>query len=77
MAKAFWMVLVAVLAFASAADAQNYLEPAWTKTLAKGGRFLTAQENGRCSLVDQNGAIEVLDETGALAWRWNYEKSAG
>jgi hypothetical protein len=74
MAKASWMVLVAVLAFASAADAQNYLEPAWTKTLAKGGRFLTAQENGRCSLVDQNGAIEVLDETGALAWRWNYRK---
>jgi hypothetical protein len=74
MAKASWMVLVAVLAFASASEAQNYLEPAWTKTLAKGGRFLTAQENGRCSLVDQNGAIEVLDETGALAWRWNYRK---
>jgi hypothetical protein len=74
MAKAFSLVLVAVLAFASAAEAQNYLEPAWTKTLAKGGRFLTAQENGRCSLIDQNGAIEVLDETGALAWRWNYRK---
>jgi len=74
MAKAFSMVLVSLLAFASFADAQNYLAPAWTKTLSKGGRFLTAQENGRCSLVDQNGAIEVLDETGALAWRWNYRK---
>ena len=74
MAKALSMVLVAVLALASAADAQDYLAPAWTKTLAKGGRFLTAHEDGRCSLIDQNGAIEVLDETGALAWRWNYRK---
>lgn len=74
MAKALWMVLVAVLALASAADAQNYLTPAWTKTLAKGGRFLTAHENGRCSLIDQNGAIEVLDEAGEFVWRWNYRK---
>src|SRR6187549_3974633 len=74
MAKALSMVLVAVLALASVADAQDYLAPAWTKTLAKGGRFLTAHEDGRCSLIDQNGAIEVLDETGALAWRWNYRK---
>ena len=74
MAKASWMVLVALLAFASGADAQVYLEPSWTKTLAKGGRFLAAQEDGLCSVVDQNGAIEVLDESGALAWRWNYRK---
>jgi len=74
MAKAPWMVLVAVLALAPVADAQDYLTPVWTKTLAKGGRFLAAHEDGRCSLVDQNGAIEVLDETGALAWRWNYRK---
>jgi len=73
MAKAV-LVLVSSLVLASNVDAQNYLEPAWTKTLAKGGRFLAAQELGRCSLVDQNGAIEVLDETGALAWRWNYRK---
>ncbi|MBY0494486.1 MAG: hypothetical protein K2Y23_09730 [Cyanobacteria bacterium] len=68
------LVLVSLLVLASAANAQNYLEPAWTKTLSKGGRFLTAHELGRCSLVDQNGAIEVLDETGALSWRWNYRK---
>ena len=68
------LVLVSLLVLASNVDAQNYLEPAWTKTLAKGGRFLAAQELGRCSLVDQNGAIEVLDETGALAWKWNYRK---
>jgi len=74
MAKAPWMVLVAVLALASVADAQDFLTPSWTKTLAKGGRFLAAHEDGRCSLIDQNGAIEVLDETGALAWRWNYRK---
>jgi hypothetical protein len=74
MAKALSVVLVAVLALASVADAQNFLTPAWTKTLAKGGRFLAAHEDGRCSLIDQNGAIEVLDEAGALAWRWNYRK---
>ena len=74
MAKALSMVLVAVLALASVADAQNFLTPAWTKTLAKGGRFLASHEDGRCSLIDQNGAIEVLDEAGALAWRWNYRK---
>jgi len=74
MAKALSMVLVAVCAFASVADAQNYLEPAWTKTLARGGRFLAAQEDGRCTLIDQNGAIEVIDESGAVAWRWNYRK---
>lgn len=73
MAKAL-LVLVSLLVLASHADAQNFLEPAWTKTLAKGGRFLTAHELGRCSLVDQNGTIEVLDETGALAWKWNYRK---
>jgi hypothetical protein len=73
-AKAVWMVLVALLVPASIADAQSYLPPAWTKTLAKGGRFLTAQEYGRCSLVDQHGAIEVLDESGALLWRWEYRK---
>ena len=72
MAKAFSMVLVLLLGLASTAAAQNVLTPAWTKTLAKGGRFLTAQELGHCVVVDQNGAIEVLDETGALAWRWNY-----
>src|SRR5436190_20073969 len=74
MAKALWLVLVVLLGFSSIVDAQNVLSPAWTKTLARGGRFLTAHEYGRCSLVDQNGAIEVLDETGALAWRWNYRK---
>ena len=74
MAKALSMVLVGVLVFASAADAQNFLAPAWTKTLAKGGRFLTAQEYGRCSVIDQNGVIEVIDEAGAVAWRWNYRK---
>ena len=74
MAKALSMVLVFLLAFASTAGAQDVLSPAWTKTLAKGGRFLAAHELGRCILVDQNGAIEVLDETGALAWRWNYRK---
>jgi hypothetical protein len=74
MAKALSMVLVALLAFASVADAQNYLTPAWTKTLAKGGRFLTAHEDGRCTLIDQNGAIEVLDEAGAMLWSWNYRK---
>ena len=68
------LVLVALLTLASNAGAQHYLEPAWTKTLARGGRFLTAHELGRCSLVDQNGAIEVLDESGALAWKWNYRK---
>ena len=73
MAKAL-SVLVAVLTLASVADAQNYLTPAWTKTLSKGGRFLTAHEDGRCSLIDQNGAIEVLDETGELVWRWYYRK---
>ena len=73
MAKAL-LVLVSLLAIASAADAQNYLTPDWTKTLAKGGRFLAAHELGHCSLVDQNGAIEVLDETGALAWKWPYRK---
>jgi hypothetical protein len=73
MAKAL-LVLVSLLVFASSAAAQNYLTPDWTKTLAKGGRFLTAHELGRCSLVDQNGAIEVLDETGALVWKWNYRK---
>ena len=73
MAKAL-LVLVGLLAFSSNVVAQNFLEPAWTKTLAKGGRFLTAHELGRCSLVDQNGTIEVLDETGALAWKWNYRK---
>ena len=75
MAKALLLVLVFLLAFASTADAQDVLTPAWTKTLAKGGRFLAAHELGRCILVDQNGAIEVLDETGALSWRWNYQKS--
>jgi hypothetical protein len=74
MAKALSMVLVFLLVFASAAGAQDVLTPAWTKTLAKGGRFLAAHELGRCILVDQNGAIEVLDESGALAWRWNYRK---
>jgi len=74
MAKAPLLVLVVLLTFASSVHAQTILAPAWTKTLARGGRFLTAQEDGRCSLVDQNGAIEVLDETGALAWRWNYRK---
>ena len=74
MAKALSVVLVFLLAFASTAGAQDVLTPAWTKTLAKGGRFLAAHELGRCILVDQNGAIEVLDETGALAWRWNYRK---
>lgn len=74
MAKALSMVLVALLAFASTTGAQNVLTPAWTKTLAKGGRFLAAQELGRCILIDQNGAIEVLDESGALAWRWDYRK---
>jgi hypothetical protein len=74
MATALSMALVAVLAVASVAEAQNYLTPAWTRTLAKGGRFLTAHEDGRCSLVDQNGAIEVLDESGAIAWRWYYRK---
>src|SRR5829696_8681478 len=73
MAKAL-LVLVSLLVLASNVDAQNYLEPAWTKTLARGGRFLAAHELGRCSLVDQNGTIEVLDETGALAWKWNYRK---
>lgn len=73
MAKAL-LVLVSLLVLASNVAAQNYLEPVWTKTLAKGGRFLAAHELGRCSLVDQNGAIEVLDETGALAWKWNYRK---
>jgi hypothetical protein len=68
------LVLVSLLVLASNVDAQNFLEPAWTKTLAKGGRFLTAHELGRCSLIDQNGAIEVLDETGALAWKWHYRK---
>ena len=74
MAKALTMVLVFLLVFASTAGAQSVLTPAWTKTLAKGGRFLTAQELGRCVVVDQNGAIEVLDASGALAWRWNYRK---
>ena len=74
MAKAFSMVLVAVCAFASVAGAQNYLAPAWTKTLARGGRFLTAQEDGHCTLIDQNGAIEVINESGAVAWRWDYRK---
>jgi hypothetical protein len=76
MAKALSMVLVGLLVSASLTEAQDYLTPAWTKTLARGGRFLAAHENGRCSLVDQNGAIEVLDETGALAWRWNYRKES-
>ena len=66
------LVLVVLLVLASAADAQNYLTPDWTKTLARGGRFLAADELGHCSLIDQNGAIEVIDATGALAWRWNY-----
>ena len=66
------LVLVLWLVFASAAAAQNYLTPDWTKTLARGGRFLAADDFGRCSLIDQNGAIEVIDEAGALAWRWNY-----
>jgi hypothetical protein len=74
MTKAALLVLVVVLSLASAVDAQPYLTPAWTKTLAKGGRFLTAHEYGRCSVVDQGGAIEVLDEAGAVAWRWNYRK---
>src|SRR5262245_47948648 len=74
MAKASWMVLVVLLLLPPNTAAQDYLTPAWTKTLVKGGRFLTAHEDGRCSLIDQNGAIEVLDETGALAWRWNYRK---
>jgi hypothetical protein len=74
MAKAVLLVLVALLAFASPVPAQTVLTPAWTKTLAKGGRFLTAQELGRCIVIDQNGALEVLDEAGALAWRWNYRK---
>lgn len=74
MTKAALLVLVVILSLASTADAQTYLAPAWTKTLAKGGRFLTAHEYGRCSVVDQNGAIEVLDETGAMSWRWNYRK---
>ena len=74
MAKAFSMVLVGVLAFASVAEAQNYLEPAWSKTLTRGGRFLIAHEFGHCSVVDQNGVIEVIDESGAVAWRWNYRK---
>jgi hypothetical protein len=72
MTKAPVLVLVAMLSLASAADAQTYLAPSWTKTLAKGGRFLTAHEYGRCSVVDQNGALEVLDEAGAIAWRWHY-----
>src|SRR5688500_9889304 len=74
MAKALLLVLVAVLAFASSVPAQTVLTPAWTKTLAKVGRFLTAQELGQCIVIDQNGAIEVLDEAGAPAWRWNYRK---
>lgn len=74
MAKALLLVLVVLLTSASSVHAQTYLTPVWTKTLAKGGRFLTAHEDGRCSLVDQNGAIEVLDDTGVLAWRWNYRK---
>jgi hypothetical protein len=74
MTKAGSLVLVALLAIASNAGAQSYLAPAWTKTLAKGGRFLTAHDYGRCSVVDQNGTIEVIDEAGAIAWRWNYRK---
>jgi hypothetical protein len=72
--KARWPALVVFALMASAADAQTLLTPAWTKTLSKGGRFLTAHELGRCSVIDQNGAIEVLDEAGATAWRWNYRK---
>ncbi|HUQ88510.1 MAG TPA: hypothetical protein VM096_13185 [Vicinamibacterales bacterium] len=74
MAKALSTVLVFLLAIASTVNAQNVLTPAWTKTLAKGGRFLTAHDLGRCLVVDQNGAIEVLDETGALSWKWDYRK---
>ena len=74
MTRAVSLALVVLLSFASTAETQNYLTPAWTKTLARGGRFLTAHEYGRCIVVDQNGVIEVLDETGATLWRWNYKK---
>jgi len=76
MAKAVLLVLVGLHTFASSVTAQTLLTPAWTKTLAKGGRFLAAHELGRCSVIDQNGAIEVLDEAGALAWRWNYRQAS-
>ena len=74
MAKAFWMVLVAVFVYPASSGAQSYLAPTWTKTLAKGGRFLVAQEDGRCTVVDQKGVIEVIDPSGAVAWRWGYQK---
>jgi hypothetical protein len=74
MAKALLLVLVSLHTLASIAEGQTVLTPAWTKTLARGGRFLTADDYGRCSVIDQNGAIEVLDDAGAIVWSWNYRK---
>ena len=74
MAKALLLVLVSLHTLASIAEGQTVLTPAWTKTLARGGRFLTADDYGRCSVIDQNGAIEVLDDAGAILWSWNYRK---
>jgi hypothetical protein len=39
MAKALSMVLSRSARVGIGSDAQDYLAPAWTKTLAKGGRF--------------------------------------
>jgi hypothetical protein len=74
MAKALLLVLVSWQSLASIGEGQTFLTPAWTKTLARGGRFLAAHDYGRCSVVDQNGAIEVLDDAGAISWSWNYRK---
>ena len=74
-AKALPLVLVALLASAPrVAAAQEFLTPAWTRTLGKGGRWLTAEENGRCFVIAERGAIHVLTPSGEVAWRWNHSK---
>jgi DNA-binding beta-propeller fold protein YncE len=74
-AKALPMVLVALLASAPLVEAaQEYLTPTWSRTLGKGGRWLTAEEDGRCFVIAERGAILVLTPSGDVAWRWSYSK---
>lgn len=74
-ARALPLVLVALMASAPlVATAQEYLTPAWTRTLGKGGRWLTAAEDGRCFVIAERGAVLVLAPSGEEAWRWNHSK---
>ena len=46
MAKALLLVLVSWQSLASIGEGPAFLTPVWTKTLARGGRFLAAHDYG-------------------------------